>query len=45
MMAFQIRTDLALEARESVVLQDGNMRGIRVEEEVDKENEIYITLG
>ena len=43
MMAFQIRTDLALEARESVVLQDGNMRGIRVEEEVDKENEIYIT--
>ena len=43
MGSFMIRTDLALEARESVVLQDGNMRGIRVEEEVDKENEIYIT--
>lgn len=40
---FQVRTDLALEAKESVSIQDGHMRGIRVEEEVDEEREIYIT--
>jgi len=42
-MGFQIRTDLALEAKESVTMPDGHMRGIRVEEEVDSEKEIYIT--
>ena len=40
---FQIRTDLALEARESCVAEDSKIRGVRVEEEYDQEREIYIT--
>ena len=42
-MGIQVRTDLALEARETVQKPDGEIRGVRVEEEQDKEKEIYIT--
>lgn len=42
-MGLQVRTDLALEARETVQKPDEEIRGVRVEEEKDTENEIYIT--
>ena len=42
-MGLQVRTDLALEARETVQKPDEEIRGVRVEEERDTENEIYIT--
>lgn len=42
-MGFQVRTDLALEARETVRKPDEDIRGVRVEEEKDSEDEIYIT--
>lgn len=41
---FQIRTDLALEARESYDADDVRIRGVKVEEETDKEREIYTTI-
>lgn len=42
-MGFQVRTDLALEAKETVQKPDESIRGVRVEENEDAENEIYIT--
>ena len=42
-MGVQVRTDLALEAKETVQKPDEEIRGVRVEEEKDEENEIYIT--
>ncbi len=41
---FQIRTDLALEARESYEAGDERLRGVRVEEEKDTQREIYTTI-
>ena len=41
---FQIRTDLALEARESYEADDARIRGVKVEEEADEEREIYTRL-
>ncbi len=43
MGSFQIRTDLALEARESVSDADGSMRGVRVEEYYKEEEDIQVT--
>lgn len=43
MNCFQVRTDLALEARESIRDGEGEIRGVSVEESYDKENEIRIT--
>ena len=43
MDGFQVRTDLALEARESVQKADEDIRGIRVEEYVIEENDIQVT--
>ena len=40
---FQIRTDLALEAKESCEAKDGQLRGVRVTEQEDTEREIYTT--
>ena len=42
-MGLQVRTDLALEARETVQKPDEEIRGVRVEEEKDTDKEIYIT--
>ena len=42
-MGVQVRTDLALEAMETVQKPDEEIRGVRVEEEKDTEKEIYIT--
>ncbi len=42
-MGYQVRTDLAVEARETVQKPDEDIRGVRVEEEKDTENEIYTT--
>ncbi|MEY8523924.1 GPR endopeptidase [bacterium 1XD8-76] len=42
-MGVQVRTDLALEAKETVQKPDEEIRGVRVEEEKDTEKEIYIT--
>lgn len=41
---FQIRTDLALEARESYEADDARVRGVRVEEEKDAQREICTTI-
>ncbi len=41
---FQIRTDLALEARESYGEDDIRIRGVKIEEEADEEREIYTTI-
>lgn len=41
---FQIRTDLALEARESCEAEQGEIRGVRVIEQADEEREIYTTV-
>ena len=43
MSGFQVRTDLALEARESVENAGEKMRGIRVEEYDCQEGEIHVT--
>lgn len=43
MSGFQVRTDLALEARESVSDADGQLRGVRVEEDYDEENDLKVT--
>lgn len=40
---FQIRTDLALEAKESCEAKDGKLKGVRVTEQEDTEREIYTT--
>ena len=40
---FQIRTDLALEAKESCEAKDGQPRGVSVTEQEDPEREIYTT--
>ena len=42
-MGLRVRTDLALEAKETVQKPDEEIRGVRVEEEKDGEKEIYIT--
>lgn len=41
---FQVRTDLALEARESYKEEDIRLRGVRVEESTDEEREIHTTV-
>ncbi len=41
---FQIRTDLALEARESYDADDTRIRGVKVEEHEDREREIFTTV-
>lgn len=41
---FQIRTDLALEAREIYEEDDSRIRGVKVEETADEEREIYTTV-
>lgn len=41
---FQIRTDLALEARENYEQGDGRIRGVTVEEKKDIKREIYTTI-
>lgn len=43
MDSFQVRTDLALEARESVQKADEDIRGIRVEEDILEESGIQVT--
>lgn len=43
MSCFEVRTDLALEARESIGDDSGEIRGVSVEEAYDEENEIRIT--
>lgn len=43
MSCFQVRTDLALEARESIRDEEGEIHGVSVEESYDEENEIRIT--
>lgn len=40
---FQIRTDLALEARESIEEAEGEIRGVRYEEHYDEEKDITVT--
>lgn len=43
MSCFQVRTDLALEARENMKETDEDLRGIRVEENYDEEKDIRVT--
>ena len=43
MWKFQVRTDLALEAKESCEAEDGQIRGVRVTEQADEKREIYTT--
>ena len=43
MSCFQVRTDLALEARESITEADGELRGVRVEEFSNPKSEVQIT--
>lgn len=43
MGCFQVRTDLALEARESITEADSALHGVKVEEEYDKETDIKVT--
>lgn len=43
MSCFQVRTDLALEARESISEADGELRGVRVEEYRNEASEVSIT--
>lgn len=40
---FQVRTDLALEARESIGEADGELRGVRVEEYYKDEEDVRVT--
>lgn len=42
--SFQVRTDLALEARESYGEKDIRIRGVKIQEESDTEQEIYTTV-
>ncbi len=41
---FNVRTDLALEAKESFAEDDVEIRGVRIEESADEEREIYTTI-
>ena len=41
---FNVRTDLALEAKESFEEDDIEIRGVRIEESADEEREIYTTV-
>lgn len=41
---FQVRTDLALEARESYEEDDARIRGVKIQETEDPEKEIYTTV-
>ena len=41
---FQVRTDLALEVRESYEEDDIRLRGVKVDEQSDKQKEIYTTI-
>ena len=43
MSCFQVRTDLALEARESISEADGSLHGVKVEEHYDEETDIRVT--
>lgn len=43
MSCFQVRTDLALEAREGIGEGEGEIHGVSVEESYDEENEIRVT--
>ena len=43
MGSFQVRTDLALEARESVQDSSGQIRGVKYEEENNKNAGIHVT--
>lgn len=43
MVGYQMRTDLALEARESIKDADGTLRGVRVEEDYDEQSNIRVT--
>lgn len=43
MSCFQVRTDLALEARESITDADKALRGVRVEERWNEKSEVHIT--
>lgn len=43
MNCFQVRTDLALEARESISEADGSLHGVKVEENYDEETDIRVT--
>lgn len=43
MGCFQVRTDLALEARESITEADSSLRGVKLEEEYDEEEDIRVT--
>lgn len=43
MSCFQVRTDLALEARESISEADGKLHGVRVEEYRNEKSEVNIT--
>lgn len=43
MSCFQVRTDLALEARESITEADSELRGVKMEEEYDEETDIRVT--
>lgn len=43
MSCFQVRTDLALEARESIADADGSLHGVRVEEVYERESDIRVT--
>ncbi len=43
MSCFQARTDLALEARESITDADSSLRGVKMEEEYDEEQDIKVT--
>lgn len=43
MSCFQVRTDLALEARESIADADGSLHGVRVEEAYERETDIRVT--
>ena len=43
MSCFQVRTDLALEAREGIGEAEGEIHGVSVEESYDRENEIRVT--
>ena len=43
MGCFQVRTDLALEARESITDADSTLRGVKLEEDYDEETDIKVT--
>ncbi len=43
MSCFQVRTDLALEARESIERKEEEIRGVRVEEETKEDIQVHIT--